>query len=80
MVCGICGEFFYIRRSLLDLFKTKKEYICNRCYKKYPIHIGYEAIQLDLYNCIIISMFERKERIEYNAFFKEYGKTLFNGS
>lgn len=74
MRCRICNDFFYIRRGLLDLFKTKEEYICNKCYKAYPIHLSYEAIQLDKYNCVVLSMFSKKYKIDYNYFIKEYSK------
>jgi hypothetical protein len=78
MRCVICNELFYIRRNILDLFNTKKEYVCNRCYKKYPIVLNYEAIQLDKYKCVIISMFKKRNRIEYNGFVKEYTKLFIS--
>ncbi|RIA75495.1 hypothetical protein EI71_01462 [Anaeroplasma bactoclasticum] len=74
MICRICGEIFYIKRGLLDLFKSKEEYICNKCYKKYPLHLRYEVCQLDKYNCVILPMFDKKYNIDYNAFIKEYSK------
>ena len=74
MVCKICGDIFYIRRGLLDLFNTKEELICNKCYKKYPIHLSYEVCQLDKYNCVILPMFQKRYNIDYNAFIHEYGK------
>ena len=78
MRCVICNELFYIKRRILDLFKTEKEYVCNRCYKRYPINLNYEAIQLDKYKCVIISMFNKKNRIEYNGFVKEYSKLFIS--
>lgn len=74
MRCVICNDLFYIKRRILDLFSTKKEYVCNKCYKKYPISLGYEPIQLDKYKCVIVSMFDRKYKIEYNGFIQEYNK------
>lgn len=74
MVCKICGDIFYIRRGILDLFNTKEELICNKCYKKYPIHLSYEVCQLDKYNCVILPMFQKRYNIDYNAFIHEYGK------
>ena len=74
MRCVLCNDLFYVKRNILDLFKIDKEYICNKCYKKYPINLKFEAIQLDKYNCVILSMFNKKEYIEYNGFFKEYSK------
>lgn len=74
MVCRICGDIFYVKRGILDLFKSKEEYICNKCYKKYPIHLSYELCQLDKYSCVILPMFQKKYYIDYNAFIKEYSK------
>ena len=74
MICKICGDIFYIKRNLLKLFNTKEEYVCNKCYKKYPIHLSYEVCQLDKYNCVILPMFNKKYRIDYNVFIKEYSK------
>ena len=74
MRCVICDNLFYVKRNILELFKTDKEYVCNRCYKKYPINLKFEAIQLDKYNCVILSMFNKRDKIEYNGFFKEYSK------
>ncbi len=74
MRCIFCNELFYIKRTILDLFNTDKEYICNRCYKRYPINLTYEAIQLDKYECVIISMFKKRYKIDYNGFYKEYSK------
>ena len=74
MICRICGDIFYVRRGILDLFKSKEELICNKCYKKYPIHLSYEVCQLDKYNCVILPMFSKKYFIDYNLFIKEYSK------
>lgn len=74
MICKICGDIFYVRRGILDLFKSKEELICNKCYKKYPIHLSYEVCQLDKYNCVILPMFSKKYFIDYNLFIKEYSK------
>ena len=76
MKCVLCNELFYFKRSLLELFKEKEEYICPKCYKKYPIHLGIKSIILDEYECVIISMFDKKYYINYNAFIKEYTKVF----
>ncbi len=78
MKCLICNNYFYLKKSLLDLFKTKKEYICDKCYKKYPIHLKYELIELDLYQASIISLFDKKYNINLNVFYKEYSKIFKN--
>lgn len=78
MRCVICNEIFYIKRKILDLFKSDKEYVCNKCYKRYPIDLKFEPIQLDKYKCVIISMFKTRYRIEYNGFVKEYTKLFIS--
>ena len=40
MNCLICKRPFYKKRSFLDLFKEEKGYICDLCYKRYPIKIN----------------------------------------
>ena len=75
--CVYCNKVFYIKRSLLELFSTKKEYICNTCYKKYPIDIRMEKIRLDIYDCTIISLFSEKYYIDKNYYIREYSK-VFN--
>ena len=74
MKCRICNNFFYIKRKILTLFSSNEEYICNSCYKKYPIALSYEAIALDRYHCLVLSIFKHHYRIDYNLFFKEYSK------
>ena len=76
MKCVLCGNFFYFKRNLLELFKEKEEYICPKCYKKYPITLNILPIQLEKYDCVIVSMFSKKYYIEYNAFIKEYGQVF----
>ena len=74
MTCKICGEAFYMKRGLFDLFNMKEVYICNKCYKKYPIDLSFSTCQLDKYNCIIIPMFKKRYYIDFNAFIHEYTK------
>ena len=76
MKCILCNGFFYFKRSLLELFNEKEEYICPKCYKKYPIHLKLHPIQLEKYECVIVSMFDKKYYIDYNAFIKEYGQVF----
>lgn len=77
MKCVYCNEKFYLKRSILDLFKIDKEYICNKCYKKYKLDITVETIQLEKYDLTVVSMFKKKYYINLNYFYKEYTK-LFN--
>lgn len=78
MKCKLCDQMFYIKRGILELFKTSKEYICNKCYKKYPIALSYEVIQLEKYHVILLSIFDRSHRIDYNVFYKEYSKVFIS--
>ena len=81
MKCFLCKENFFVKRKLLKLFNEEKEYICNKCYKKYPINLNVERCQLDKYDALIISMFDKNYRIDYNVFYMEYSKifkTYFN--
>lgn len=74
MHCNICGSYFYLKRNFLDLFNTKKEYVCDYCYKKYPINLQVTNVFLDEYECKIISMFNTNYKINYNSFIVEYSK------
>ena len=76
MKCVYCNENFYVKRSILELFSSKKEYICDKCYKKYKMDLSVENIQLDKYDCMVISMFKKRYYIDYNYFFKEYSKII----
>ncbi len=76
MKCVFCNNNFYIKRSILDLFKIEKEYICNRCYKNYPINFKLERIQLDIYECTLISLFDKKYYIDMNYYIKDYSKVF----
>ena len=76
MKCVYCNENFYVKRSILELFSSKKEYICDKCYKKYKMELSVENIQLDKYDCMVISMFKKRYYIDYNYFFKEYSKII----
>ena len=81
MVCMICKKQFYEKRTLLNLFKEEKGYICNKCYQKYPIELETESFELENYNCLVVSMFKYDYKINYNAFIMEYQKIylrLFN--
>ncbi len=74
-ICMNCNNKFYIRRSILDLFNTKKEYLCMKCYKENPLNIKFEEIILDKYQLLIVSMFNNNFKIkDYNLYFNEYNK------
>lgn len=79
MRCKLCKDFFYFKRDLLTLFNEKEEYLCPRCYSRYPIKLNIYPIQLERYQCVIISIFDKKYFIDYNFFIKEYTK-IFNAN
>lgn len=75
MICKICGDKFYIKRKFQDLLKTKHEQnICNKCLDKYGISLAFQKIVLEKYDVMVVSMFRRKEKIDYNLFYDEYSK------
>ena len=75
MECRICKKVFYERRTFLNLFKEEKGFICDSCYKRYPIEIQTEAFELENYNCLVVSIFKYGYKINYNYFIEEYQKT-----
>ena len=77
MMCKICNNKFYIRRDFISLFSNKKYVICESCYKKHPIELEYNHLELEKFNCLILSMFKRKYHINFNAYIYEYSK-IFN--
>lgn len=74
MICKVCGKRFYIKKSLHELFKKKEEYLCDKCYKKYPIKLNITPLILDEYHCYILSIFPKNYNINYNYFINEYSK------
>ena len=78
MRCLLCNQRFYIKRDFLNLFNTDILYICDRCYKKYPIELSYEDILLEKYECNVVSIFKKKHFIDYNAFVIEYNKIFIS--
>lgn len=76
MICRICNNKFYIKRDFIGLFSNKKYIICDSCYKKYPIDLNLETIELEKYNCYILSLFQKKQYINYNAYIYEYSEII----
>ena len=74
MKCKICKKEFYIKRTFLSLMKEEKCYICDSCYNKYKIELSYQEFMLENYNCIVVSMFKQKHKIDYRAFYLEYNQ------
>lgn len=74
MKCYECKRQFYFKRKFTTLFKEEREYLCENCYTRFPIHLQTEDIMLEDYHAIILSMFDKGYKIDYNLFFHEYSK------
>lgn len=74
MYCYNCNKKFYIRRTFLKLFETKKYYICDGCRKKYPLKVNIEDIRLETYNLKIICLFERTYNLKFDSYIFEINK------
>lgn len=76
MKCAICNRNFIINRKLNDLFKVKKFYVCDSCYKRYPIKINYNVIPLNKYNLRIYSLFDKFYYFSNDPFVLEFSHLL----
>lgn len=74
MKCQICKKEYYLKRGFLELFSQDNSYICNSCYNKYKIELSYQEFMLENYNCIVVSMFKKRYKIDYRAFALEYSQ------
>ena len=72
--CLACGMEFIVKRTLKTLFDTKMYYCCDRCISRYSFKINHSYIPLDKYELIIISLFEKDHKVNYQAFTFEYGQ------
>ena len=76
MKCAICNRNFTVKYRLKDLFKNKKYYICDSCYKRYPIKINYNVIPLNKYNLKIYSLFDKYYHFKNDPFVLEFSHLL----
>ena len=74
MKCKICGSIFYEKRGIIDLFNTDKQEICRKCVISHGISIEFENIILDKYEARVMSLFKKKENIDYNLFMDDFSK------
>ncbi|MGL4949393.1 MAG: hypothetical protein ACRC5M_03340 [Anaeroplasmataceae bacterium] len=72
MFCLNCNKRIIIKRSLSTLFKNEMILICDDCFKKNPINITYNEVELDNYKLKIYSLFENDVIVKYNPYLKEY--------
>lgn len=68
MKCTNCKKAFYIKKSFLTLFETKKYYLCQQCYQETPIRLKAESFYLDEMDVKVISIFARKNFINYDCY------------
>lgn len=76
MICYNCKKKFYVKRSFLSLFETKKYYICNTCRSSYPINLSYEEFPLENYSLSIVSIFKMIYKLNLNAYQKEISRIV----
>ncbi len=76
MKCAICNRNFTVKSRLKDLFKNKKYYICDSCYKRYPIKINYNVIPLNKHNLKIYSLFDKYYHFKNDPFVLEFSHLL----
>lgn len=74
MLCLVCGNFFNEKRTLKDLFRTKKFHICLNCLTKYPFDIEYNYFPLDSHMLEVVSLFRKDRNINYDAFIIEFSE------
>ncbi len=76
MKCLICNRNFTIKGKLRDLFKNNKFYVCDACYKRYPIKLNYNVIPLNNYNLKIYSLFDKYYYFANDPFVLEFSHLL----
>lgn len=73
MKCYICKKNFNEKISFSNLFKPKMLFICDDCYRRYPINISYTEVPVGK-GIRIYSLFPKKYKINTNAFILEYSR------
>ncbi len=76
MICLNCKNSFYVKRSFLTLFETKRYYICDRCRREYPLNPSVDNIPLQEYQLTIITLFNFKYPFVYHSYCEEYSKIV----
>ena len=71
--CLICGKDFVIKRGFNDILRTKKEFVCDKCYKDNPIEIEFNYIPLKNHQLEIVSLF-KTSYVNHDAFINEYSQ------
>lgn len=76
MICYNCLKHFYVKRSFLTLFETKKYYICDSCRKAYPIHLQTECLPLENYELSIVTIFDHFFQLNLESYCLELSKIV----
>ncbi len=76
MKCLICNHTFIVKRRIKDLFSYSKYFVCDSCYKKYPIKINYSVVPLNKYSLKIYSLFDKEYYFKNDPFFLEFSHLL----
>ena len=76
MKCKICNKRIINHITFSDFFSNKKRFICDECYKLYPLHINYTVIPLSNYELKIYSMFEKEYYFKNDPFNLETAQIL----
>ena len=71
--CLVCGKDFVIKRGFDDILRTKKEFVCDKCYQENPINIEFNYIPLTNHQLEIVSLF-KTSYINHDAFINEYSQ------
>lgn len=78
MNCINCKEKFYVQRSFLKLFETRTYYVCDSCRKEHPLDLALEKVVLDQYELWIVSLFQKKEKVNYHAWTEEVSRIFWH--
>lgn len=77
MKCLNCNKNFNFKRDISSILKKDDYLICDECYKRYPLQIGFSVIPLNNSNLIICYLFDKKYMINFKAFSYEYSRLFF---
>lgn len=72
MKCEYCGKEMRISSKHEKWYAWKRGYLCDMCYKMYPLSLEITVIPLKSYRCVVLSMFEKKYAVNYDYFIWEY--------
>ncbi|MDR2822153.1 MAG: hypothetical protein LBV58_01195 [Acholeplasmatales bacterium] len=68
MYCFSCKKNVKKRINLSNLFEKEYHFICENCFEKYELRLGYEVIPGDTSDIYHFYLFDEKIDIDSNAF------------